>query len=434
MTDTQHRAGIGRRATLSLVALGAPLAAPRLARAQAPVAITVHYAQPFIFKESYDAIAAEFAKREPDIRIEWVTTPNYEEGMQLVLRQAATNQLPDLSYQGFNRLRLFAERGIAQDLMPLLRREGDPASLGYTPNLLALARFGGFQSGLAYAASNPICYSNADLVRRAGGDPDAMPTDWAGHIDLSRRIRSLGDGVEGMHFRWAGDDWMFSALLFGHDGRMLTEDERDIGFAGREGLESLRLIDRMVREGGMANLSIQAAQQAFAAGKLGLLYWTTAVVRGTIGQVGRNFDLRTGPMPVIDPANGRLPTGGAAGMLTARDPARREAAWKFLRFSTSAEGTALMAKNTGYVPMNQIAIDDPRHLAAFYRENPLFTAATKQVPLMIPWYAFPGANSVRVTQAMVDNIARVVESRATPEQVLPEMAAEVRRLLPRRAT
>jgi multiple sugar transport system substrate-binding protein len=215
---------------------------------------------------------------------------------------------------------------------------------------------------------------------------------------------------------------------------MLTEDERDIGFAGREGLESLRLIDRMVREGGMANLSIQAAQQAFAAGKVGLLYWTTAVVRGTIGQVGRNFDLRTGPMPVIDPANGRLPTGGAAGMLTARDPARREAAWKFLRFSTSAEGTALMAKNTGYVPMNQIAIDDPRHLAAFYRENPLFTAATKQVPLMIPWYAFPGANSVRVTQAMVDNIARVVESRATPEQVLPEMAAEVRRLLPRRAT
>jgi multiple sugar transport system substrate-binding protein len=197
MTDTQHRAGIGRRATLSLVALGAPLAAPRLARAQAPVAITVHYAQPFIFKESYDAIAAEFAKREPDIRIEWVTTPNYEEGMQLVLRQAATNQLPDLSYQGFNRLRLFAERGIAQDLMPLLSREGDPASLGYTPNLLALARFGGFQSGLAYAASNPICYSNADLVRRAGGDPDRMPTDWAGHIELSRRIKALGDGDRG---------------------------------------------------------------------------------------------------------------------------------------------------------------------------------------------------------------------------------------------
>jgi multiple sugar transport system substrate-binding protein len=419
-----------RRATLALAA--APLAAPTV-RAQAPLTITVHYAQPFIFKESYDAIAAEFAKREPNIRIEWVTTPNYEEGMQLILRQAATNQMPDLSYQGFNRLRLFAERQIAQDLLPLLRAEGDPAAAGYSPNILALAHFGGFQSGLAYAASNPICYYNADLVRRAGGDPDNMPKDWAGHIALSARIKALGDGIEGMHFRWSGDDWMFSALLFGHGGRMLTEDERDIGFAGREGLESLKLIQAMVQQGGMANLSIQAAQQAFAAGKLGMLYWTTAVLRGTIQQVGRNFELRTGPMPVIDPVNGRLPTGGAAGMLTARDPAKREAAWKFLRFSTSAEGTTLMVRNTGYVPMNQQAIDDPRWLAEFYRDNPLFQTATRQVPIMIPWYAFPGANSVRVTQTIVDNTARIVEGRATPEQVLPEMAAEVRRLLPRRA-
>ncbi len=421
---------LSRRAALALPA--AAFAAPAV-RAQQAVTITVHYAQPFIFKDSYDAIAAEFARREPNIRIEWVMTPNYEEGMQLILRQAATSQLPDLSYQGFNRLRLFAELGIAQDLLPLIRAEGDPGALGYSQNILALAHFGGFQSGLAYAASNPICYANADLVRRAGGNPDAMPTDWAGHIALSRRIKALGDGIEGMHFRWSGDDWMFSALLFGHGGRMLTEDERDIGFAGREGLESLRLIDRMVREGGMPNLTIQAAQQAFAAGHLGMIYWTTAVLRGTIQQVGRNFELRTGPMPVIDPVNGRLPTGGAAGMLTARDPARREAAWKFLRFSTSAEGTTLMVRNTGYIPMNQLAIDDPRWLGDFYRENPLFQTATRQVPIMIPWYAFPGANSVRVTQTIVDNTARIIEGRATPEQVLPEMAAEVRRQLPRRS-
>ncbi len=34
---------------------------------------------------------------------------------------------------------------------------------------------------------------------------------------------------------------------------------------------------------------------------------------------------------------------------------------------------------------------------------------------------------------MVNNMARVVEGQATPEVVLPEMAAEVRRLLPRRS-
>jgi len=422
---------------LALAAGTAALFAPRVLRAQAQqtpmpaTEITVQYAQPFIFKESYDALAAEFARREPNIRINWVTTPNYEEGMQLILRQAATNLTVDLSYQGFNRLRIFAERQIAQDLLPLIRREGEPAALGYSPGILALGHFGGFQSGLGYAASNPIMYFNADLVRRAGGNPDAMPTTWDAVFDLSRRIKALGGGVEGMFYAWPGDDWMFSALLFGHGGRMLSEDERDIAFAGPEGLGALRTLDRMVKEGQMPNLTREAAQQAFAAGRLGMFFWTTAALRGTIQQVGRNFELRTEIMPVIDRERGRLPTGGAAGMLVARDAQKREAAWRFLRFSTSAEGTTIMVQNTGYVPMNQIAIDDPRFLAEFYRQNPLFQAATRQVSIMIPWYAFPGANSVRVTQTMVDQQARIVEQRATPEVVLADMAAEVRRLLPR---
>jgi multiple sugar transport system substrate-binding protein len=424
--------GIGRR-----VALATPVAmlfAPRVLRAQASVEITVHYAQPFIYKDSYDAIGAEFAKREPNVRVTYVATPNYEDGAQLILRQAATNQLPDLSYQGFNRLRVFAERGVAQDLTPLLKAEAaDPATIGYTPNLLQLAHFGGFQSGLAYAASNPVTYYNADLVRRAGGDPENFPRDWNGVLDLAGRIDRLGDGVEGMWFTWSGDDWMFSSLLFGHGGRMLTQDERDVGFAGPEGLASLRLIDRMVKEGGMPNLNATAARQAFTAGKLGMIFQTTALVRGMAAGAGNNFTLRTTGMPVIDAGKGRLPTGGAAGMLTAKDPAKREAAWKFLRFSTGPEGQALMVKNTGYLPCNQIAIDDPRYLGEFYRENPLFVTAVRQIPISIPWYAFPGTNSVRVTQTMVDSLARIVEQRATPEQVQTEMAAEVRRLLPRRS-
>ncbi|MFZ6762660.1 ABC transporter substrate-binding protein [Pseudoroseomonas sp. WGS1072] len=424
---------LSRRAALALPAALAPLAAPRLSRAQGQAEITVHYAQPFIYKESYDAILAEFAKREPGIKVNFITTPNYEEGAQLLLRQAATSQLPDLSYQGFNRLRIFAERGIAQDLAPLLARDGDPAGAGYTPNLLALAHFGGMQAGLAYAASNPITYYNAELVKRAGGDPDNFPQDWNGVLELAGRIDRLGGGTEGMWFTWSGDDWMYSALLFGHGGRMLTEDERDVGFAGPEGLGALRLLDRMVKEGGMANMTAPAARQAFAAGKVGMLFQTTALVRGTLASIGENFTLRTTGMPVIDPQKGRLPTGGAAGMLTAKDPAKREAAWKFLRFSTGPEGQALMVRNTGYLPCNQIAIDDPQHLGAFYRENPLFTPAVRQLPISIPWYAFPGSNSVRVTQTMVDNLARIVEQRATPEQVQQDMAAEVRRLLPRRS-
>ena len=419
---------LSRRAAL---ALPLSLAAPAIPRAQGAVEITVHYAQPFIFKPSYDAITEAFARVAPGIRITYVNTPNYQEGTQLLLRQAATNQLPDLSFQGLNLLRVFAERGIAQDLGPLIARDGGAAALGFTPALLGLARHNNYQAGLAFAASTAISFVNADLARAAGFDPDRLPTDWDGHLRMAAAVRARAGGPDGMWFAWS--EWMFQTLVLGHGGAMMKPDESDIAFDGAEGLGTLKLHERMVAETAMPALNANTASQAFAAGRLGAFYWTTAVVRNFINSVGQNFDFRTYPLPVVPGvANGTLATGGAAGMITARDPAKRDAAWAFLRFCTSPQGQALMAMNSGYVPCNQLSIDEPRWLAEFYRANPRFGAAVEQMTRMAPWFAFPGANGVRITDAITNNTSRVIERRATPEVALADMASEVRRLLPRR--
>jgi multiple sugar transport system substrate-binding protein len=424
-----------RRSTLGLMAGAASLAAPGLARAQT-IEIVAHYSMPAIFKEAQESIAEAFNRKSDKFRVTYVNpTPTYEDGAQLILRQASTGGLPDVSFQGLNRLRLFSERRIAADLKPFLDRDGDVKKLGYSEPLLGLGFHGGVQCGLAFATSNPISYLNLDLLKRVGASRDAFPTTWDDVIKLSARIKALGDGNDGMFFRWPGDDWMFSALLYGYGGRMLTADETKVAFDGPEGLAALKLLDRMVKEGGMPNYGASATStadlQAFGAGKLGMMFRTTAQVRQVSGMVGRNFELATTTLPVIDPVKGRLPTGGAGMMMTAKDPARQAAAWEFMKFASSAEGTSLMARNTGYVPCNQLAIDDPAWLGAFYRDNPLFQAATRQVHLMVPWYAFPGQNSVRVTQIMVDNLARIAEQKATPEEVLRDMSREVARLIPR---
>ncbi|MGL5115235.1 MAG: ABC transporter substrate-binding protein [Beijerinckiaceae bacterium] len=423
---------MNRRHSLALMGgAAATIAMPSVVRAQA-VEISVHYSMPAIFKEAQDAVMAAFSAKHPEVKATYVNpTPTYEDGAQLLLRNATTGQMPDVSFQGLNRLRMFAERGIAVDLAPLLAKEGDPAKLGYSKALLGLGFHAKVQCGLAFATSNPISYYNMDLLKKAGITDAGFPASWDKVIDNSKKVKALGDGNEGMFFRWPGDDWMFSALLYGHGGRMLNEAETDVAFNGAEGLAALKLLERMVKEGGMPNYAGTSDLQAFAAGKLGQMFRTTAQVASISKSVGSNFQLQTSLMPVIDPVKGRLPTGGAGGLITTKDAAKQEAAWKFLKFATSAEGTTLMAKNTGYVPCNQLAIDDPSYLADFYKANPLFQAATKQVHLMIPWYAFPGQNSVRVTQVMVDNLARIIEQKATPEQVLADMANEVRRLIPR---
>lgn len=83
--------------------------------------------------------------------------------------------------------------------------------------------------------------------------------------------------------------------------------------------------------------------------------------RNTIKNVGDKFDLRTAKIPLIDPVNGKLPTGG----------------------------NAVVVPGTGSVPNNELAAKSPDYLRNFYKENPLFLTGLSQMDRMIPWYSFP---------------------------------------------
>lgn len=173
---------------------------------------------PAIFKEAQEAVLAAFSAKHPEVKATYVNpTPTYEDGAQLLLRNAATNSLPDVSLPGPQSSPPFCQRGIAQDLAPLLARE-DLVKLGYSKPLLGLGYHAKVQCGLAFATSNPISYYNVDLLKRAGLSGTEFPKTWDEAISASKKIKALGDGmIDGIFFRWPGDDWMFSALLYGHN-------------------------------------------------------------------------------------------------------------------------------------------------------------------------------------------------------------------------
>jgi multiple sugar transport system substrate-binding protein len=394
--------------------------------------IVVHYPMPGFFKNVMDQISTEYVKQHPDVKITFASpSPTYEDGLQLMLRQSGTAEMPDVSFIGLNRLRVLAERNIGVDLTPFVKADPTMEADGFSERLLNLARFNGRQVGLAFATSNPIFYYNADLVRKAGGDVENPPKSWDEVFALATKIQALGDGVSGMSFRWQGDDWMFSALLFGHGGAMLSADEKKVAFDGPEGLASFKLIDRMVKEGKMSAMTSDAAVQSFTAGKTGMFFWTTGGLRSIINGVGGKFEMRTTAMPVIDAQKGRLPTGGNAAVMFTTDTKKQKAVFDFVKFASGAYGASVVVPGTGYVPNNDLAPKDPRFLGNFYNENPLFRAGLNQMNLMIPWYSFPGNNGVKVTQTIVDNLAELVEQKVSPEAAMKTTAAEVQKLLPR---
>ena len=400
--------------------------------AYAETTLTVHYPMPGFFKNVMDTISKKFMEENPDIKIQFAApSATYEEGIQTILRQAGTSEMPDVTFIGLNRLRMMDERNVAVDLGPLVKKEGNMAEQGFSDTILKLAQVKGKQVGLAFATSNPIMYYNADLVKAAGGNPDNPPKTWDEVITLAGKIKALGNGVDGMDFRWQGDDWMFSALLFGAGGKMLSDDESKVAFNGPEGQKAVEMIQRFVKEGGMPVFTKAAGEQAFAAGKVGFEFQTTGALVNTIKNVGTKFDLRTAKLPLIDPVNGRLPTGGNAVVILTHDPVKEEAAWKFAKFAAGPYGASVVVPGTGYVPNNELAAKSAEYLGDFYKKNPLFQAGLSQMSIMVPWYAFPGSNGVKVTQTIVDNLSRIVDGSAAPKEALDDAASDVEGLLPR---
>ena len=98
----------------------------RSARAQA-VTLDVLYAFP-AFAKFHEPIAQEFMKRQSDIKIQFrAPAASYDEGHQTMLRQAVTNQLPDVYYSGYHLLaelvRTLVKRNQITEVAPMLRKK-----------------------------------------------------------------------------------------------------------------------------------------------------------------------------------------------------------------------------------------------------------------------------------------------------------------------
>ena len=125
-----------------------------------------------------------------------------------------------------------------------------------------------------------------------------------------------------------------------------------------------------------------------------------------------------------------LPAGGNSAMLVSNsdDPAVVDAAWKFLKFATSGAGAAVVAETTGYMPPNKAANE---MLGDFYKENPNKHTAVRQAGLLREWIAYPGDNSLAITQVIYDALESIVTGDADDMALLQEeLVEEVNSLMP----
>jgi multiple sugar transport system substrate-binding protein len=342
--------------------------------------------------------------------------------------------LPDIFFPGFHLLAelsaVLQKRGQIVDMGPLLAAE--PAgwqAANYTDAMLKLGQVRGKQYGMPVNASLPIMYFNADLVKKAGGDPAHMPDTWDGLIALAAKIKATSPGVAGIANdvqSWP-DTWMFQAMVDQAGGRVLDESGTKIAFDDAAGLQAMTILRRLVTEGGMPLLEGEASRQQFVAGQTGIYFQTPARLRMTLDGIGSRFTLGTAVFPIDDKAKGGIPTGGCAVVITTKDVARQKAAWEYVKFITGPEAQKIIVETTGYLPTNKRALGAD-YLGPFYDSNPNFRTVALQADRALPWQGYPG-DAVRIWRTQRDIINRIMRGDVTPKAGLDELARETRAMM-----
>lgn len=401
----------------------------------AQVDLDIFYCYPS-FARFHEPLANEFMKIHPEIKINFrAPAASYDEGHQAMLRSSMTNQLPDIYYSGYHLLgelvKNLDKRGQIVPLEGLLSSEGSNfTKTNFAPRLAVLGQVNNKQFGLPFNASSPIIYVNADLVKRAGGDPQKMPTNWNDIVALAAKIKKLDNDINGISYdidAWP-DDWLFQGMIDQQGGTLVKPGTKKVGFDGPVGLHALQLMRRFVTEGGMQLVDWDQSRQQFSAGKTGMFFSTPAQLKLVTDSVAGRFNFTTARFPLDNKTSGGVPTGGNAVILLTKDASKQKAAWEFIKFVTSPRAQKIVVEMTGYLPTNQLALG-PDYLGPFYDANPNFKTATTQIDKSLPWAGYPGGQSVRIWRAQRDVVGSVMRGEKTPEQALPELVKVTEELM-----
>lgn len=394
--------------------------------------IVVEFAYPYshLFDVTYEKILPKFYAENPGIEIVMrATYESYEDGTNTILREAVAGTLPDVTMQGLNRQAILVEKGIARPLEPFITAEADFEKDGYHAAMLGLSTFGDGVYGLPFSISLPVGYYNMDLMAKAGiTEPAQLPTTWEEVVEVCGKLRDAGVRNP-MFWGWnITGNWFLQALMWSQDQAIV--EKANVLIDSPEAKTALDTMQGIFRGCDMQNLEWKGALASFSAGEIGMMYWSTSAV-GAVERAKGDFQLVTNEFPGISGAPMGLPAGGNAAMLvsTSEDPAELEAAWKWLKFITSGEGAADVARTTGYMPPNKAA--NEIILADFYDQNPAKATAVRQLPLLRDWQAYPGDNGLAITQVIYDGIEQIVTGDADDMGALQEeLSEEVNDLLP----
>ena len=383
--------------------------------------------------EATEALVKAFNESQDEIVVKSEYQGTYDDMITKLKATMQSGNMPDVCQMYDIGTKFMTDSGYAVPVQDMFE------STGYDPStvmdiITSYYTVNGKQMAMPFNVSTPMLYYNKDVFKAAGLDPEKPPKTYDEVLEYSKKIVESGAAPVG--FAQAIYGWFFEQQIAGQ-GKYYANNEngrKDAATAvdfvdNGAGLKIFETWKKLMDSGYAANYGSTTAdtQTAFFAGQTAMIIESTAILKNATNS--SDFEIGTGYLPKIEenPDGGVIIGGASLWMMDNKDEARKNAAWKFIEYSTTPEAQANWSMSTGYFAINPAAYETP-DMKAFIEANPNFVTAINQLKdTPVNGYTAGVLSGVATESRTIFNEAmeKTYDGTYTPEEAVKFLADKV---------
>jgi len=373
----------------------APTATPKpevpATKAAEPVKIDFWFAMSGKAGEATQELVKRFNESQSEVFVTATYQGSYDDAINKLKAGLQSKDVPAVVQVYDLGTRLLIDLKVVTPVQDFIDREKFDIS-DIEPNVANYYSVDGRLYSMPFNTSNPVLYYNKNLFKEAGLDPEKAPRTWAEVAEYARKLtkKDASGQVTQYGCAFALYGWFVEQFIAVQGGYYVNNENgraaraTEATFNGPEGVALLEWWKSMIDEGICANLGRKTAdtKKAFDSGVAAMTLDSTAALRDRIDAAKGKFEVGVGFLPRAKEEDyekaGTIIGGACLWIINLRPSEEQEAAWKFVKFMSSADSQAYWHINTGYYPINAKGYNHPDDIA-WRKEYPQFQVAVDQL-------------------------------------------------------
>ncbi len=389
----------------------------------APVVITFWHQYDKVNAALLDILISEFNASHPDIQVNAVMQPSYDEYKTLITTSILGGTTPDLAAVDLIWVPEYVNDGALQSLDGFISSDSQFNIDDFYPMLTNYDVMGGNRYGLPFTSNNMQLIWNKDLFTAAGLDPEKPPATWDEMKAMAEQCSNAAKGIVGFEFYTQpvgeGITWQFQVWLWAAGGEFLNTDNTAAAFNSPEGLKALTFVSDMLKGQGSA----PGPWGAFGDQKACMQMdgsWLFGYRKGA--------PFQWGIAPIPAPAGGTTASNtGGEHLIMFKNSAHQEAVWEFMKYLTNPEIQLRWDMATGFLPIIKSVGENQNYLNWVNVTEPRMLPFIQGMPYAHTRPATPLYN--QISDAFSRDIQGAMLGTATPAEALALAEKDVNAIL-----